>query len=136
MFALMSFLCYNYWAFRYKIYPPEKYIFLWPCPRGKFFRNKFPHFTHHHTIHLYWIMFSFNINDIYDAIPYHDRSVPFLKQSPKSLLMLLLMIGGNVQLNPGPQNVKKKNIKKNVIPNILKIRNLSVLTWKECTSFI
>lgn len=56
-------------------------------------------------------MFSFNINDIYDAIPYHDRTVPFLKQSPKSLLMLLLMIGGNVQLNPGPQNVKKKNHK-------------------------
>lgn len=57
----------------------------------------------------------------------HVRTVPFLKTFPKSLLMLLLMLDSDVQLNPGPPKLKK-NRKKNVISNILKMRNLSVLT--------
>lgn len=37
----------------------------------------------------------------------HVRTVPVLKPSPKFLLMLLLMLGGDVQLNPGPPKLKK-----------------------------
>lgn len=42
----------------------------------------------------------------------HVRTVPFLKTFPKSLLMLLLMLDGDVQLNPGPPKLKKKQEEK------------------------
>lgn len=55
----------------------------------------------------------------------HARTV-FLKPSPQSFFMLLLIPGGDVQLNPGSPTLKKH--KENVIRNILKMGNLSVST--------